>query len=353
LINKEDSSDEEIEDEQYEEEEKYSLTSEEDRTENQDKDSTAPDDDKTSDDEPYEDNSMFSDKDYEGFAFVQDVACNMNDKAGIPDNWILLDSQSTVDVFKNKKLLKNIRDAIKALSLHCNSGIAMVNKIGDLPGYGTVWFYEDGIANILSLNNVTKKYRVTYDSTAYDCFEVHKAGGTKRVFKPSKRGLFYSCVNNDVALVTTVENNINKYTVREYSYAKKARDLQNIIGRPSTQDLISYVDKNLIPNCLVTRQDILRAEDIFGLNIGSIKGKTTYTTQEHVKVQSQDIPQEIMEKHGKVILAIDIMFINKIPFVMTMSHNIHFGTAELVKDIKKKFKIQAILHDVTAKNGRN
>jgi len=157
LINKEDSSDEEIEDEQYEEEEKYSLTSEEDRTENQDKDSTAPDDDKTSDDEPYEDNSMFSDKDYEGFAFVQDVACNMNDKAGIPDNWILLDSQSTVDVFKNKKLLKNIRDAIKALSLHCNSGIAMVNKIGDLPGYGTVWFYEDGIANILSLNNVKKK----------------------------------------------------------------------------------------------------------------------------------------------------------------------------------------------------
>jgi len=30
----------------------------------------------------------------------------MNDKARIPDNWILLDSQSTVDVFKNKKLLK-------------------------------------------------------------------------------------------------------------------------------------------------------------------------------------------------------------------------------------------------------
>jgi len=68
----------------------------------------------------------------------------------------------------------------------------------------------------------------------------------------------------DVALVTTVENNINKYTVREYSYANKARDLQNIIGRPFTQDLISYVDKNLIPNCPVTRQDILRAEDIFG-----------------------------------------------------------------------------------------
>ena len=62
----------------------------------------------TSDDESY---SMYSDEDYEGFAFVQDVTCNMNDKARIPDSWILLDSQSTVDIFKNKKLLKNIRDA--------------------------------------------------------------------------------------------------------------------------------------------------------------------------------------------------------------------------------------------------
>ena len=125
---------------------------------------------------------------------------------------------------------------------------------------------------------------------------------TKRVFKPYKKGLFYSSVNNDVALVTTVENKINKYTVREYSYAENARDLQNIIGRPSTQDLISYVEKNLIPNCPVTRQDIMRAEDIFGPNIGSIKGKTTYTTQEHVKIHPQDIPQEIMDKHGEVIL---------------------------------------------------
>jgi len=77
---------------------------------------------------------------------------------------------------------------------------------------------------------------VTYDSTAYDCFEVHKADGTKHVFKPSRKGLFYSSVNNDISLVTNVENNTNKYTVREYSYTKKACNLQNII------------DKNLIPN---------------------------------------------------------------------------------------------------------
>ena len=95
---------------------------------------------------------------------------------------------AAVEIFMNKKLLKNICDAKKTLSLHCNTGVTTV----DLPGYGTVWFYEDGIANILSLNNMKKKYCVTYDSTAYDCFEVHKADGTKRVFNPSNKGLFYS-----------------------------------------------------------------------------------------------------------------------------------------------------------------
>ena len=49
---------------------------------------------------------MFSEDDYEGFAFLKHDTCNMNDKARIPDSWILLDSQSTVDMFKNKKLLK-------------------------------------------------------------------------------------------------------------------------------------------------------------------------------------------------------------------------------------------------------
>jgi len=55
-----------------------------------------------------------------------------------------------------KKLLKNIHGARNALSLHCFAGVTTVNKVGDLPGYSTVWFYEHDIANILSLNKVNK-----------------------------------------------------------------------------------------------------------------------------------------------------------------------------------------------------
>jgi len=34
------------------------------------------------------------------------------------------------------------------------------------------------------------------------------------------------------------------------------------------------------------------------------------------------------EEHGNIALAVDIMYINEIPFVMTMSWAKHFGTAE-------------------------
>ena len=73
-----------------------------------------------------------------------------------------------VDVFSNKKLLTNINDTIRNLILHCNAGKAIISNKGDLMGYGTVWFYPDGIPKI----------RVTYNSTLGEGFLVFKADGT-------------------------------------------------------------------------------------------------------------------------------------------------------------------------------
>jgi len=49
-------------------------------------------------------------------------------------------------------------------------------------------------------------------------------------------GLFYLSVNNDVVLVATVEVKINKYSIREYSNDKKAREKhhrQTFSSRPN------------------------------------------------------------------------------------------------------------------------
>ena len=70
-----------------------------------------------------DDEGTDTDDDYDRIAFVkEDVLCSMQDKPAIPKSWILLDTQSRVDVFSNPKLLDNICDAKRVLTLNCNPG---------------------------------------------------------------------------------------------------------------------------------------------------------------------------------------------------------------------------------------
>jgi hypothetical protein len=92
---------------------------------------------------------------------TQFIFCNHNtsqasfnttiQKHDIPKSWILLDNQSTLDVFANPTLLKNIRVSKKSMHIDSTGGVSHTNLIGELPGYGTVWYHKGGIANILSL----------------------------------------------------------------------------------------------------------------------------------------------------------------------------------------------------------
>ena len=58
----------------------------------------------------------------------------------LPFTWLLLDSQSTVDLIANPRMLLNIRKVRSkdTLRVHCNSGVNVVGRVGGLPGYRTV-----------------------------------------------------------------------------------------------------------------------------------------------------------------------------------------------------------------------
>ena len=77
--------------------------------------------------------------------------------------WVLLDNQSTVEVFSNRRILKNIRKSDRELEIFFTGGQTTTNIKEDLISYGTVWFHPGGIYNILSLSKVAEKYRVAYD----------------------------------------------------------------------------------------------------------------------------------------------------------------------------------------------
>ena len=285
-----------------------------------------------------------------GFQFLSKGA-NVTLKTGkgpnIPKSWILLDSQSTVDMFQNKSLLRNIRDGGATMDIHCTAGVTTTKLVGDLPGYGEVWYHPDGIANILSLARVKEKgYNVTYDSAKGNHFRVITPGGAVRIFRQSIRGLYYldtAKIRNGTSMVNTVADNRSRYTSRDYSRAIFARKLQGIIGRPSDRTFKDIVNRNLLPNCPINSRDINAAADIFGPDIGSLKGKTVRRAIPHVAERIVDVPLSIMRLYWAVTLAGDIMYVNKIPFFVTTSHRIRFSTAEMVANQKAKTLTNAVL----------
>ena len=164
-------------------------------------------------------------------------------------------------MFYNKDLLENIREVNKQMNIHCNAGISTTNLVGDLQGYGTVWFYEEGIANILSLARVKRDHEVSFNSEKGNGFKVsskNNSGGTL-FFKQAESGLYYTdirpvTVTNDLALVTTTKEKMEGYTKKECERAKLARHIQKTIGRPSTKDFLEIVEKGGILNCPINRK---------------------------------------------------------------------------------------------------
>ena len=344
----------------------------------------------------------------------------------LPRNWILLDNQSTVNIFYNKQLLKDVHETDSFVRVHCNAGVAQTNMVGTLPGFpGRVWYHPNGIANILSMSQVEQHFPVTYDRD--NGFVITKPDGTTRQFTKSPRGLHYldvstttmACTtaarsghdnkqkdlsadeadnkkdeadnkkdNNmgegttkktkktnktkktkeiceskeqnervgednkmddhktDTALVITVADKISNYTNKGYRRAELARKLQNIIGRPSTQDFLKIVGESELRNCPLNTTDVRAAEDVFGPNLGSLKGKTVSKPVPALNYQVVDLPPEIRMRYKDVTLAIDIMFVNKLAFLVTISHNIKFGTVEYIPTRTQDQILAAILRVV-------
>ena len=285
----------------------------------------------------------------------------------IPKQWIILDSASSIDLFVNPELLTGIQRAVEPMQIISNAGSVNIRLTGSLEGYPeTVWYHPQGAANVLSLRNVTKHFRVTLDSQRNNCLYVHVGHGIKIPFQQSTSGLYYYEMTQDTkngfSFLTTVTEKKAAYTQRGIQQAQLARRVQDIIMHPSSRRYMDIVSKNFIRNCPIERRHIQAADDIYGPNVGALRGKTPRQVTEHVTANVDPVPPEILALHRDIVLAIDIMFINKIAFLITISRGLRIGSihaldnrqvptirdslrAVLQRYQRRGFRIQTILAD--------
>ena len=130
-------------------------------------------------------NGLSHDVDFQ-FTNLREDKCKTS---SISPYWILLDSEYTISVIKNRDLLSNIRESSHPITCHSNGGTRVSSLVGRLKGFGDVWFNTESLANILSLTEMVKTYRVTFDSEDGNKFVIYKSDRSTVEFKQSIHGL--------------------------------------------------------------------------------------------------------------------------------------------------------------------
>ncbi len=106
----------------------------------------------------------------------------------------------------------------------------------------------------------------------------------------------------------------------------QARRIQNIIMFPNTCSYAKIMESNVLPNCPASKEDIAAAEQLFGLNLGALKKKTVYQAGVPIHGCIEGIPPSLHDQLQNMVMAIDIIFVNKIPFLVTYGRGVRFGT---------------------------
>ena len=82
----------------------------------------------------------------------------------------------------------------------------------------------------------------------------------------------------------------------------------------------------------MTVEDVNVALNIWGKNIGELKGKTTRSKPNTVARDSVKIPMDLLKLHKEVLLTLDIVFVNNISFILTLSRKICFTAVNHLAD---------------------
>ena len=137
-----------------------------------------------------------------------------------------------------------------------------------------------------------------------------------------------------VTLLQTRMENESFCTPRQVARAKEARAFLYAMGTPSVKDLKATVHSGIVKDCPVTVEDVSIAEEVFGRDVGTLKGKTTQSKAVEPISHCMETPRAIQKAHQYVALSVDVMCVCGMTFLVMISSNLQFRTAHHVPDRK-------------------
>ena len=106
------------------------------------------------------------------------------------------------------------------------------------------------------------------------------------------------------------------------------------------------IGSNSMKNCPIDRVSANNAAIIWVPSTANLKGKTTRANNDPVVINDETIhpvPIKIMKIHGEVAIGMDIMKINGVPFLATISTVLHFDALYELKDMRIDATAKAII----------
>jgi hypothetical protein len=122
--------------------------------------------------------------------------------------------------------------------------------------------------------------------------------------------------------LTTVKDNMKFLSKRQQERVKRARELLEVMGLPTVDDLKAMIGMNLIKNNVVTNEDVNLAMKAYGPDISGIKGKTTREKPTTVIDNNVEIPEELLEIQQDLKVSMDGMTVNSMKFLSPRSRMI-------------------------------
>ena len=162
-------------------------------------------------------------------------------------------------------------------------------------------------------------------------------------------GRFYCCdlermsAERDSVMISTAQQNEEAFTRREVEQARKAREMLARMGFPSVADAMNMVSTG--SNFDVSARDFQIADTIWGKDAASLQGKTKRKT-----TREADITVNRTLVQQQQVLAVDIMFIDKIPFLIGVATplDLTLATSLVSLDLNKPSRAASVVREAIA-----